>query len=50
MSDYEEEVMDFLDDISVQNFFQNQSTIDIINSIQPVNRKYSIKERVDPFA
>lgn len=48
-SEYDEEVMEFMDDMMAWTQMENQRLFDLINEIGVPKRKYTVQKRIDPF-
>lgn len=47
--DYDQEVLEFLNDIEIYNYFNNAEMIDLVDAVEPAVRKYKFQQRIDPF-
>lgn len=46
---YEDEVLNYLNEVAAENFLQNQQLLDLINAVGSEKRKYTVHQRIDPF-
>lgn len=49
LDDYEQVIIDDINDIAVNNFFQNQVLLDNLILNAEIKKKYTIRNRIDPF-
>lgn len=49
LDNYEQVIIDDINDIAVNNFFQNQVLLDNLILNAEIKKKYTIRNRIDPF-